>query len=665
MTPVMDQLAIFLQAVGYRTVTGTPHLILYAHLLISATLPIYAGAHASLSRPSSAAKPSKMSKKRDDRDDDWEEREQTMETLGPIDALLLPLSAGLVLASLYFIIKWLEDPALLNKILNWYFAIFGVWSLARLIRDSMDIITSFVFPQSYDMGGDLWEIDAKRRKFKLTSSPSVERKSPVPGPILIPTLATKVTNPMWALWELPSRKLDVRVYIHGIVQGQFKIGSQDITSFFLATAAVLYFNLIGKPWWLTNLIGFGFAYTALQTITPSTSWAGTLILAVLFVYDIYFVFFTPIMVTVATQLDIPAKLIFPRPSRPTDNPAKQAVNILGLGDIIVPGMMIVFALRFDLYLFYLRKQTQRIITESRSTENPANVPAKEAVPSSVTKATWHPATGGWGERFWTSKKGIFRSRRFRGVLFPKTYFRASIIGYILGMLCTLGVMEIYGRSQPALLYLVPGVLGLLWGTALVKGDIKTLWDFAEGEEEEEEEAEAQSGEQKDTSRAKADHWLGVDWKGTFSIFGRGLGISDPPKSISQHDKTNEQATNGRTEKHKHIKTSKDLTKNPESSTPSPNQSTRTGPSDDEEEETKSSRAIDDNDEPNPPTGTFDRDRRSELFFLSINLAKTARVTPSNAASVPEPATSSAQFVHGTRAETAVEDDGGDGSGETG
>lgn len=197
LSPVMDQLADFLQALGYYTIKGYPYLAIYPHLLVSALFPIYAGAHASLSRPSSAAKPPRKIKKGDDDDnDEAEEQDQAMEGLGPTDALLLPLFAGLSLTSLYFLIKWLEDPALLNKILNWYFAIFGVWSLARMIRDSIGIFTSFVFPEIY---GNIREVDAKQRKPKL-----------------------------------PSRQLDVRIYIHKIMQAQFSVGPQGVTSLFLA-----------------------------------------------------------------------------------------------------------------------------------------------------------------------------------------------------------------------------------------------------------------------------------------------------------------------------------------------------------------------------------------------------------------------------------------------
>ena len=86
MSPPVDQLAHFLRALGYRSVVGYPYLPVYLHLLVSALFPIYAGAHASLSRPSSAAKPSKKTEKGDDDDDDdddeLEEQGQTMEGLG-------------------------------------------------------------------------------------------------------------------------------------------------------------------------------------------------------------------------------------------------------------------------------------------------------------------------------------------------------------------------------------------------------------------------------------------------------------------------------------------------------------------------------------------------------------------------------------------------------
>ena len=604
-----DQLAYILQAVGYHAVITFPYLITYTHLLLSALFPIHAGAHASLSRPSSAAKPSKGTKKRDD---DFEEQEQTMEGLGPIDALLLPLVAGLVLASLYFLIVWLEDPALLNKILNWYFAVFGLWSLARMFRDGMGLFTSFIFPEIYAKNGNLWEIDAKHRRSKLVSSPSVAPRSPVPESSSTLPLPSEASDTMWALQEFLSRQLDVRVYIHKILQAHFKIGPQGIAGLFLAIPALLYFNLIDKPWWLTNLLGFSFAYSSLQIMSPTTSWTGTLILAALFVYDIYFVFFTPVMVTVATQLDIPAKLVFPRPTRPTEDP-ERALFMLGLGDIILPGMMIGFALRFDLYLFYLRKQTLGTIKKSVNMENGTNdQSSKKTSDSEVVKSTWHTATGGWGERFWTPKKDLLRSKRFKGVVFPKTYFRASLIGYFLALICTLVVMNIYRHAQPALLYLVPGVLGSLWGTALVKGDIKALWAYDESEVDPGHSPPSKS--EKQESLWNKDAWTNVDWK---SLFLSSL-------STNEAEKTNESANNSDTGN----QTGQDYSKRSSysvdnKSSPRHRKSTRTQTSDHEPEDSKN--VTDDRRKTDKAAGSFDRDRKSELIFLSINLPKATSV----------------------------------------
>lgn len=618
----MDQFAYILQTVGYRSVVGYPYLTVYLHLLVSALFPIYAGAHASLSRPASAAKPPKGTRKRGHRHDDAEDKEQAMEGFSPLDAILLPLFAGLVLASLYFLIKWLEDPALLNQILNWYFAIFGLWSLARIFRDGMGIFTSFVFPEIYNLGGKVWEVDAERRKSKLVSSPSVEGSSPVPGPSSTPLLPSKIKDVLWTLRELPSRQLEVCIYIHEMVQAQFKIGPQGITSLVLAIVALLYFNLIAKPWWLTNILGFSFAYSSLQIISPTTSWTGTLVLGALFIYDIYFVFFTPIMVTVATQLDIPAKLIFPRRSRPNEDPTRPASFMLGLGDIVLPGMMIGFALRFDLYLFYLRKQIPKSFQNAGSIEDAANDQAgKKAGDSEVVKATWYPATGGWGERFWTPKTDLLESKRFKGTVFPKTYFRASLIGYLLAMICTLGVMDVYGQAQPALLYLVPGVLGSLWGTALVNGDIKTLWAFDESDDGQAQHTSPSKSEKTKDAVRKNPAWTDIDRKSLSLSLNRQSDtptnpVSDTHPSAPPIDNAHPKKRTRRRSPSRDDDDDDDDDARPESKTSS------SRPSDSNNQHTHASP----HDNPNKKSQNdgpvfFERHRRSELVFFSVNLPK--------------------------------------------
>lgn len=484
--------------IAYELSLIQPLIPTYLHLLVAALFPIYTGAHASLSRPSSAAKP--LKKKHDTEEDETsEETEQKMEGLSPTDAIMFPLLAGTTLTALYFFLKWLQDPAVLNKILNWYFSGFGVLSVARLLTDSIGVLTSYVFPSQYVDNGVLWRIKNKlvvaESSHGKEESQANSRRSPLPGVFGRISLPMPILNGLWLLRTLPNRKLRVRAYVRSLIEIDLRIGLHGFAAVGIATAAVVYFNFVSKPWWLTNLLGFGFSYTALQFMSPTTFWTGTLILSSLFVYDIYFVFFTPLMVTVATKLDIPIKLLFPRPPGPDADPTKQSLSMLGLGDVVLPGIMIGLALRFDLYLFYLRKRTQQATEVTDTTEMNAQKSKLEAPDSSetkVTKAPWHTATGNWGERLWTGWSRVHtNNQRINGGTFPKTYFHASLGGYILGMLVTLGVMQVANHAQPALLYLVPGVLGSIWGTALVRGELKEMWEYTEVIEEDDGKADEQ------------------------------------------------------------------------------------------------------------------------------------------------------------------------------
>ena len=202
------------------------------------------------------------------------------------------------------------------------------------------------------------------------------------------------------------------------------------------------------------------------------------------------------MVTVATSLDVPIKLLFPRPAGPDADPTKEALAMLGLGDIVIPGIMVGLAIRYDLHLHYLRKQNKTLEdAETKSpealetprlgaSEKPRSDPS-EAFKSESRKPVYSTATGLWGERFWLYTGSTSPdSELFMGGQFSKTYFHASLLGYVLGMLATFIAMHISNHPQPALLYLVPGVLGALWGTSLVRGEVSMMWNFSEAVDEE-------------------------------------------------------------------------------------------------------------------------------------------------------------------------------------
>jgi minor histocompatibility antigen H13 len=209
----------------------------------------------------------------------------------------------------------------------------------------------------------------------------------------------------------------------------------------------------------------------------------------------------PMMVTVAKSLDVPIKLVFPRPAPAGSTSTLPSLAMLGLGDVVLPGIMIGLALRFDLFLFYLRKQ--------KSIPSVTKDEREGAQQSTVEKAKYFSMAGRWSDHFWTHSlfgRPLFaatQSKPEQPFTFPKTYFKASLVGYVVGMLTTLGVMHVWGHAQPALLYLVPGVLGSLWLTALARGEYNLMWEFSEAVEEEDDGAEKKSSENKDTDKSKS------------------------------------------------------------------------------------------------------------------------------------------------------------------
>jgi minor histocompatibility antigen H13 len=510
---------------AYAFAQVQPMLPLYTHLVVSALFPIVTGAYSSLSRPSSAAKPIKDSKtqpkadEQDDQDDD-EDSIQKMEGLSPSDAVIFPLLAGCTLGGLYLLIKYM-GASLLNKVLRWYFSAMAIFSVAKLINDGLGVTESFCFPHYYTEGGVLWKVSQPERK--AVHSAICTRPSPLPGVLGRIILPQSVLQGFWALRGLLRRKYRVQLHLSSLVSFKVTLTLRTILSTALALATIFYSNFISDAWWLTNLQGFAFSYSALQLMSPTTFGTGSLILSALFFYDIYFVFYTPLMVTVATKLDVPIKLLFPRPLEDGQVAADRKLAMLGLGDIVIPGMMIGLALRFDLYMFYLKRQTKRLNSTTASSDDKDKSANK--VEDDVHKEPYRPVTGHWGNKFWTTS-WIGRSllpkydptkKATRNPIptFSKPYFYASIVGYILGMCVTLGIMHVFQHAQPALLYLVPGVLGSLWSTALVRGELKQMWNFTEASDEEEEdekdkkkEETKKDAEEKDGVKKEATSWWG-------------------------------------------------------------------------------------------------------------------------------------------------------------
>jgi minor histocompatibility antigen H13 len=551
-----------------------PLLPTYLHLLLSAIFPIITASFASLSKPSSAAPRKRRIKfDIDDLEDDESDAVQKIENLSPSDALIFPVLAGATLLGLYFLIKWLGNAELLNLILGWYFGIMGIGFVYKFLRDGLMVFRSFYFPSSYSYAGHVYRIDPKEERFVALnpSDGANDRKSPLPW-IFNDILPSFMAPYHWEFRRFFFARRKVAFSPPALASKSRKpiiltVSNVDIVAGVISLLTVGYHTIVAKPWPLTNLLGFSFCYVALQLTSPSTAWTGTLILSALFFYDIYFVFFTPVMVTVATKLDVPIKLLFPRPDGcvyPLGVDAtsevmkdyllckgkKKAMAMLGLGDIVIPGLLVGLALRFDLYMHYVR--TQKMVTDEDSGKD------------IVKKEPFIVTTGMWGERFWIARSTLRKaltmtlmppptpneqlptpipeqSDAHDRILalhdaiearnFPKPYFWSTVGGYVAGLITTVLVMQVAKHAQPALLYLVPGVVGGIWGCAVVRGEVGELWRYIEEEPEEENKKNGDDDKDKKNGKEKSDAVEGEE--GTQKADGLGAGKSDEVEDSQQ------------------------------------------------------------------------------------------------------------------------------------
>ena len=439
---------------------------------------IYTSSHATLTRPSSAAPRSKRSES-DTEDHESQARENSLipEGLSPLDAIMFPVMAGVMLTGMYFLIIWLDDPELLNKILKAVFSFASLVTLAMMTEDALYLLHSFIFPTFYTRDQKLWTIKPEKYSYETkTMSAMLVQSSPIPGWVSTPNLSPAFIDFLWRLRSFQSRRLRFRIGTRKLPVAYGDISMPKALSFLLATMVVLGTHL--RPgavdWRVNNVLAHSFMYSYMSFLSPGSFSTGALLLAGLFFYDIYMVFYTPMMITVATTIEIPAKLLTPQPGT-------ERMAMLGLGDVFLPGLMIAWALRFDLYLWY---------------QGPAEKGKKE-------KSTYMPASGRWGERFWTStffSKGSIASNalcppQIQGTLFSKPYFHAATVGYVLGLILAGMMVQIYDHGQPALLYLVPGVLGAIIVKATIRGELKELWNYQEGEDDEKADTQAKVASQ--------------------------------------------------------------------------------------------------------------------------------------------------------------------------
>lgn len=282
------------------------YLVVEAQVIFSALSIIWLGSHASLRRPPSAAhpKPKKGKKKMQDA--------QFAEGFTASDAIMLPVTAAIVLVGLYYALEWFKDPDIVNRVLRIYLSTVSIASLGAAAGHGLDILTSLVFPGLWvDRKGTLYRVDPDhQRQMKVgegdVETEAVEIKTPFPSFLSTLPLSPGKIHAAWEIRNLVTEEWTVRLAAHGLGLAEFSIKLNTLLGFLIAISTTIAYNTT-KWFFLPNLLGSAACYSSFSLMSPTSFSIGSAILAGLFIYDIIMVFYTyvprcPSTVTLTTKL---------------------------------------------------------------------------------------------------------------------------------------------------------------------------------------------------------------------------------------------------------------------------------------------------------------------------------------------------------------------------
>ncbi|KAJ1516303.1 Minor histocompatibility antigen H13 [Coelomomyces lativittatus] len=387
------------------------------------------------------------------------------ETFSSSDAYMFPVTGSIALFSLYLIFNYL-DKEHVNLLLAVYFAILGFAAVVSLLADLVYGIEVYFDFTQYEIKVARKThliLDAATKDSLSLSKPSEvddlnahtiqggeEVFSPnqdVVGQSKKSTLNTTRSSgkgePNEGVEDDDDEK-DEKEDKNVLFKLSFTILTLWTTFLGLLITLAYFFT---KHWSLNNFFGIAFSVSAIRLMDVDSFKTGMILLSGLFFYDIFWVFGTDVMVSVAKNFEAPVKLMFPK-----DIFADTLqYTMLGLGDIVIPGIFIALCLRFD-YHQYLHRIAHAKSKRSKSSSKRSK---SSSVPRSVEP---------------TSSQLYSKS-------FPKPYFKVCFIFYVIGLITTVVVMHTFKAAQPALLYLSPACILSVTLVGLIRGEINAVMHY--------------------------------------------------------------------------------------------------------------------------------------------------------------------------------------------
>ncbi|KAA1471670.1 hypothetical protein DENSPDRAFT_859066 [Dentipellis sp. KUC8613] len=335
----------------------------YVGLVTLATLSVYGGAFGSLPKP----KRTGDAKGKDGESDDEDEDSELLQRLASEDVWLFPVLGSITLFGLYMAMKYFGKEVI-NLLMGWYITLAAIASVSKTF---LTIVKRVV-------GKERWNsFHQTKVAISNTGSKDVTKFSwRTPTPYLLPLGA--IPSILWA------------------------------TNKSLKKSALV-----------NDIIGLSFAHDSISLLRLDSFKSGTILLSGLLLYDVWWVFGTEVMVHVATNLDLPVKLLWPKA---LDITGSKGYMMLGLGDIVIPGTYVALALRYDYYRFQKDQANNT---------------------------------------------------------FKKPYFYAVLFSYFAGLATTMIVMHVFQAAQPALVYLSPACIMAFLLTAITRGELYEAWTWSD------------------------------------------------------------------------------------------------------------------------------------------------------------------------------------------
>ncbi|XP_064429050.1 minor histocompatibility antigen H13 isoform X10 [Mirounga angustirostris] len=187
----------------------------------------------------------------------------------------------------------------INLLLSVYFFVLGILALSHTISPFMNKFFPANFPnRQYQL------------LFTQGSGENKEggRGSPAPGSGLTRPLCPEIIN--------------------------YEFDAKDLVCLGLSSIVGVWY-LLRKHWIANNLFGLAFSLNGVELLHLNNVSTGCILLGGLFIYDVFWVFGTNVMVTVAKSFEAPIKLVFPQDLLEKGLEADNFA-MLGLGDIVIP-----------------------------------------------------------------------------------------------------------------------------------------------------------------------------------------------------------------------------------------------------------------------------------------------------------------------------------------